>query len=286
MAQRGVKELASDLRVTDYLSYRDYLGDLYNELKKGDGGYSYARFAEDLGFSATNVIWLVITGRRKLTKTTAARIVTALGLKNHERRFFLALVRHNNARSHDERERIFAEMVEIKRQGLASDASRNILEYYSEWYHPVLREMTALPDFSLDPAWVNGRMFEPLLPRQIERSFELLQSLGLVKRDGDRYVHSGNQVRMTDDVSAVAGTRYHQKMLEMAKQSLTRTPAKERDYNALTVCVSRDVAMKIRDLMHALCRQIMDMEAQSDETGEIYQANVMLFPLTKKRAQK
>src|SRR5690606_35145342 len=92
-----VREEAQRLSVTDYLSYRQYLKDLYEAAKGKVDTYSYMQFAQDLGLSKSNVLWLVVSGRRRLTQATLDKILKALKITGVQRRYFEGLVVYNNA---------------------------------------------------------------------------------------------------------------------------------------------------------------------------------------------
>jgi uncharacterized protein (TIGR02147 family) len=258
---------------------------VYQAAKDHLAQYSYTQFAQDLGFSASNVIWLVITGRRRLTPTATNRIIVALGLKSGERRYFLTLVKYTNARRPEQRERLFDELVRIKGEALAS-SSQEQLEYFSQWYHPVLRELAGLESFQSDPTWIAAQLHFSLLPRQITKSLELLEKLGLIRYDEarGRHIQQSSQVQPDRAVGVMAAIGFHQAMIEMARESITRVPEERRDLNALTVCVSRDGAAKIRAHLQKVCEDILAIEKESSPGEDVYQINLQLFPFTKEAA--
>ena len=81
----GAKELTN---VVNYLDYKEYLKSLYRALKEKKKKYSYIQFSDDLGFSKTNVIHLMIRGKRPLTVKSAKRISQSLGLAGTQKRYF------------------------------------------------------------------------------------------------------------------------------------------------------------------------------------------------------
>ena len=269
---------------TDFLAYRDFLLKLYEFLKEESPAYSYQQLAEDLGFSRSNVIWLVITGRRRLSPSACDRIIKALDLTGVQRRYFKALRAYNDARRADEREAIFQDLVAIKRQTVAKSDAQHALEYFSEWYHPIIRELVGLEDFKSDPEWINLRLIIQLMPMQIHRSLELLEKLGLITYDRKRAKHvpTGGQILPDRDVERMASVRFHQKMCDLARDAITRVTASRREMNTLTVRIGDDVAMKASEILYRACEQIMKLETESKSSGDqIYQINVHLFPLTK-----
>src|SRR4029079_18060633 len=94
-----IQAIASRVPVTRFLDYREYLQAVYLALKQELGTYSYLNFADDLGFSKTNVIHLIIKGKRPLTGKAADRITSTFDMRSNERKYFEQLVELQN--SHD-----------------------------------------------------------------------------------------------------------------------------------------------------------------------------------------
>ncbi len=284
LAERSRVRLAAErVSVSEFLTYRDYLQRIYEVLKASSPSYSYGQLSEDLGLSRSNVVWLIITGRRSLTPKACERIIQALGLAGTERRFLEALRAYNNARRTDEREEYFHALMELKGKAVDSASSKHALEYYSEWYHPIIREMVGLADFRSELDWINGRLVIKLLPMQIHRSLELLERLSLIvyDRKKGRHVQTGGQVLPDREVERMVAVRFHQKMCDMAREAVTRVPAMRREMNTLTLCVSDEVAMKASEILYKACQQVMKLEAESKTKDQIYQVNVHLFPFTR-----
>jgi plasmid maintenance system antidote protein VapI len=116
-------EACAAIPITAFFDYREYLGAVYQWLKSRVDAYSYLRFAEDLGFSRTNVLHLVIHGKRKLGVKTSQRLVKSLGLQATERQFFLTLVEYCNLREPALRELFFQRLLQLRAQGDAADSA-------------------------------------------------------------------------------------------------------------------------------------------------------------------
>ncbi len=278
-------EAKKQIDVTQYTAYREYLKALYDHIKTGRKSYSYIRFASDLGLSASNALWLVLTMRRDLAEASAQKIMVALELSHEARKYFMLLVHHNNARDPVQREQAMKELVAIKSQHFTdNEGDEETLEFFQEWYHPVLREMVALDEFQADPDWINERLFLRLLPKQIERSLALLQKLELIRYDElrQRYVSTNQQLFPSRSVARMAAIRFNQKACENARESVTAVPAARRDLNVLTLSITDEIAVQIRDIFHRACEQAMELEKNADKRNEVYQINVQLFALTRK----
>lgn len=277
------QEAAKRLPVTQYLSHRDYLQALYLDLKTRSDAYSYLRFADELGFSMTNLLRLVIVGKRPLTSKAAVKIALALDLHGAERRYWTALVKYGNARLPAERDRLFQLLMTYKTKVQPTELDPLQAEYFSEWYHPVIREMTALAEFNGDPEWIKKRLMFPLRLEQIKRSLELLVQLGVIRFDDGqgRYVRSAERLATDPEVDSLAIVRYHQKMLEIASQSITTVDEAKRDIRAVTVTIPTTLIPLLKGKIEELIASVAALEDQHATGDEVIQVNVQMFPFTK-----
>lgn len=280
--QQRFAEARRTLDVTTYASYRDYLKDFFERIKTTRKSYSYVRLSADLGLSATNALWLTLNYRRDLSEGSARRIAASLEFTPEERQYFLTLVQHNNARRPDQRDVLMRELVALKSKSMMAQPDDN-LEYFAEWYHPVIRELVGLSDFKADPNWVNNRLTLKLLPRQIEESIALLVKLGLIVFDTshDRYLPTGKQIYPDRQTSSMAAIRYHQQACDIARESVAAVPATRRDLNILTLSISDESAMEVSKILYEACEKIMAFEQNVKDKDQVYQVNVQMFALTR-----
>ena len=96
------------------------------------------------------------------------------------------------------------------------------------------------------------------------------------------YTHSGDRILPDKTVGELASARFHEKMCDLAKESVTRIPAKEREMNVLTVALSEDNASKAALIMYEAAEKIFNLEQESQTADRVYQVNLQFFPLSKK----
>ena len=278
-----IAALTQAVKPHGYLDYRDYLGGLYRWLKASEKRYSYIAFAEEFGFSRTNVLHLIIRGKRPLSRKAAEKISNLLGLTGLEKSYFEVLVAYQNSRNSSERESLMRKLLDMKRRTLTSAAERAQLEFFSEWFHPAIYEMTQLEDFESDPKWISDRLRPRIRPEQARKSLQLLEGLDLISYDeaNGRHVPMEFQISTGDEITSVAVIRYHQKLIEMGRESITRIHEDERDISAITICVSNDLAQKMKQEIQIFRKKMMALAEESKSSDAVYQMNVQLFPLTK-----
>ncbi len=286
MRTTRIQKLAHDLPVTTYLDYRDYLAAVYEHAKANLNPYSYLIFAEDLGFSAINMLRLVITRKRALSTKSAQTIVKALGLTKSDRKYFLALVAHAHARGAAGRDTAYRKMLEAKQDSIVSFQDRNQMEYYSAWYHPVVYEMLRLEGLKKDPGSLATALYPSLNAEKVQRSLALLESIGLVTIDrasGAARRRENSPMLMPTDATAghLSIGNFHLAMLDAAKEALLTVPQEERDFNALTVCLSDDGFKRLKARLRAACAEVMALESAEPSRSKVTQVNIQMFALTK-----
>ena len=261
---------------------RAFLLALFDHLKLTSADYTYVRYATDLGFAPTGIMNQIVRGRRPLATKTAKAITTALGLTGREKKYFLTLVDYCRAKDSRERETLFRKLVAIKEEVVATPLERDVLEYFGEWFHPVLREMVGMAGFTSDPNWIAEHLVPRIRPEQARKSLELLERLGFISCETatGRYIQREKTLATPRDVESLGVTRYHQHMIEIGKESLTRIPGEDRSISAIAVRVSPERARKMMDAVYEFQLRML-AEADSEPDGErVYQLNIQLFPVT------
>jgi uncharacterized protein (TIGR02147 family) len=272
-----------------YLDYKKYLDDIFQSAKtiasEEGRSYSYVQFSEDLGFSKSNVLHLIIQGKRPLTKKSGNRISEVLNLKDSAKIYFEALVSYHNEKNSQERENLFEILMRMKSKELFTQVDLNQFEYFSEWFHPVVRELVSHPDFQESSDWICDRIFPKIKPEQARKSLHLLQQLKMVVRDesSGRLRPSATHVATPGYASGIALIRYHQKLIELGRDSLVAVQSEERDVSSLSFTLTEVQYEKVVQEIKEFRKKIV---AALDETSagskKVYALNFQFFPLTHK----
>lgn len=157
MASRSSPALAERPDVFRYDDFRRFLKDFFAFEKERNPRFSFGVFARRAGVSRSH--FKVVTDYSwTLTEDFACRYAEALRMADEERRFFLLLVRFNQAKSPEEREKAERELKAahwmMKRRVLNVEETRQIV---SRWYTGLVLGLTKLADFRADPAWIHRR---------------------------------------------------------------------------------------------------------------------------------
>lgn len=225
----------------------------------------------------------MIKGKRPLSAKAAQRIIKALGLVNVERRYFSSLVEYQNSRQSDRRETLFQELIDLKSKVIKEEESHSQLEFFSEWFHIIIYQMTFMKDFNKDPYHIAKCLIPKIRPDQARKSLQLLKSLGLISEDAETGDVSPTKTRITtgDEIASIAVTRYHQKMINLGKESITGSHESERDVSSVSVSIPLSMIPELKAEISAFRKRILALgDQKKNQCEEVYQMNIQLFPTT------
>ncbi len=165
--------------IFEYLNYREYIGDYYEE-KKRKGSFSYRLFAKQAGFVSPVFIKMVIEGKSKLSRESAAKLAKVMGLTKENRKFFHQLVMFNQAEDIDGKMSHLAEMKLLTRELKIHQLNSDQLEFYSSWYHPVIRELVGMFKSAKNPKEIAEHIIPHISEEEVNSSIRILSRLGLL----------------------------------------------------------------------------------------------------------
>ncbi|MBD3316782.1 MAG: TIGR02147 family protein [Chitinivibrionales bacterium] len=131
----------------EHMNYREYLADYYAEKKARRACYSYRLFSRKAGFASPNFLKLVIEGQRNLSKDSVFKFSKALGFNKREAEYFENLVFFNQSKTLEEKNAYLSNLMRFRGRVDPAKIERSEYAYFSQWYHPVIRELIASVDF-------------------------------------------------------------------------------------------------------------------------------------------
>lgn len=267
--------------VYSYVDYRAFLADSYAFAKQTEYGFSFRVFSRRAGISSSNYLRLVIDGKRNLTAPMAARFAQACGLRGAPAEFFCELVAYNQAETNAERNRHHERLTRFRPFREIRKLEPEQAQYHSTWYLPVIRELCRRPDFVEDPAWIGAQLSPNVPAHEVKQALATLVKLGLL-------YHDENGVLRQRDALVTTGPgplghhvfTYHHTMLERAGVALDQVPRDEREIASLTVCVSHDKLLELKQRIRDFRRDLLQLAELDNVPERVVQINFQLFPLS------
>lgn len=277
---------ASKVNLFHYLDYREYLRDWYQEAKAKHSGFSYRAFAKKAGFQSPNFLQLVIEGKRNLTQASLSKVAKGLGLNKQEGEFFENLVWFTQAKTHGEKDRRYRDLLQSRKFSTVKPMEKEQYEFYSTWYHPVVRELVLSKEFDGTPEWLSSKIHPAITPQQAAKSLELLEKLQFLKKGKNgKYQQTSSVVSTGAEVKSLTLMNYHQGLLELSRDLLAELPPPDRDISAMTLGVAKDRLPQLKREIQEFRQRILKMVSLDNQPDEVVQLNVQLFPLTRRKKE-
>lgn len=267
-----------------YLDYRKFLKDAFDAMKARDPKISYRSVAKRAGFTSPNFLQLVIAGKRNLQSSQLPGVVRALDLNKQEADFFGNLAGFDQAKDFEEKNFHYQKMLRSRKYAVTKAVEKGQFEYFDQWYHPAVRELLVHKDCS-GPAWVAERIHPRITVPQAEKSVELLQRLGLVKRDeaSGKWTQTDAIISTPAEVASLAIANYHRSVLKLASDSIEAFPSKERDLRAVTLGLPRSLFPEVKRRMEEFWRDLLALADGQKGVEDVIQINLQLFPMAKEK---
>jgi len=264
--------------IFNYLEYRDFLRDYYEEQKAAHSFFSYRYLALKLEIDPGTLL-RVVQSKAHLSDEKATEIPAFLRFTTKKAEYFKTLVQFNKAKSDSIAKKLYEELLRIK------DIDRlNLSElqyqYFSEWYNIPIRSLLGMHPFGNDYSALAQALTPTITAKQAQESVSLLERLGMIRKDAhgtwelvDSLVSTGDQWH------SMAIRNYQQSVIAKASESLERHAKEIRDISTVTVTLKQSDLPLLRLRCEEFRRDLMRMAMDTGNPDSVYQINVQLFPM-------
>jgi uncharacterized protein (TIGR02147 family) len=272
--------------IYNYLNYREFLFDSYNEKKAKNPSYSYQVLANSAGFKSKSFIADTIDGKKNLSEDSVFKLGKAFEMSELDFAFFKTLVAFNQAKTHTQKDHFFKLLVASNKLVKANLILSDKYDFYSQWYHNTIRELVTYIDFNDDYAVLARHIKPSITPRKARQSVELLLKLGFVRKEGSRYIQTEPDITTGDTVSSLAVENFHLQNLNLAGESIDTCPAQDRDISCLVATLSseqfEEIKTETRNFRKKLVAIINNTTKDTKKGRRVYHLNMQLFPTSTK----
>jgi uncharacterized protein (TIGR02147 family) len=268
--------------IYEYTNYRKVIEDFYTEKKVKKPSYSYQCFAAKAGFKSKSSLANITSGRQSLSTSRIYEVAQAMGLGKRETEYFDALVRFNEAKTVQEKEFHFERMRSLARKTSAAKLMDSQYDYYSTWYHCVIRELATTKEFGDDFSLLAAAVDPPITAMQAKNSVKLLCKLGMLKKSpAGRYYQTEAMLSTGDEVESFALQKYHREHLRLAAESIDRHPRYLRDISSVTAGLSLQGLRQVKFEIQQFRKRLLDVIAADTPAESVYQIAFQLYPLSR-----
>ncbi len=265
--------------VFEYLEYRDFLRDFYEDQKGCHAYFSYRYFGKRIGVDASFLV-KVLQKQMHLSTKTIPRLITFLKLGIREAEYFELLVSFNKAKKNSDIKLYFEKLLSY-RQPYVKTLDAEQYSFFKNWYNIAIYELLTFKPFRGSIQELTQKLNPPISVREAKQALTLLQTLGLItkEKDGtltvtDKLVTTGEKWR------SIAINNFQKSMITLSEEALERFPKKERDISTVTVSLSRGQFEVMKEKIKAMRRELLEMADSEEHADEVFQVNFQIFPLT------
>ena len=274
--------------IFEYQNFRTYLKDYYSEQKAKKKRFSYRYFSEKAGVNSASFLYYVIENKRNLTESSILKISQAIGLSREEADYFESLVFFNQAKTINEKTHYYSKLIEIRRPLDVQVIEADRYEYYSKWYHSVVREVATFFNFHDDFAKLGSFLVPPVSGYEAKESVRLLERLGFLDRDEQGLYHQTSNLVLgrPAPLEAFQIERFQMEMLQMAIKSYDNAAYERRMSTSTTLSVSTQTVDLFKLRMREFQHDIMEIARMDDQQEQAVQITMNLFPVSRVNDEK
>ncbi|OGQ07377.1 MAG: hypothetical protein A3G32_05255 [Deltaproteobacteria bacterium RIFCSPLOWO2_12_FULL_40_28] len=270
-----------EVNLYTYTDYRIYLKVWYVATKQISPSSSYRSFAKRAGFKTSNFLWLVIQGKRNLTEDSIQKICRGLNLNKQEQDYFRNLVYFNQSTTNDDRVHYYEHMLQSRKLATQGDIEKKQYEYYTTWYHPVVRELVAHSKHGHDPEWIAKKISPSITSAQVIKSISLLAELGFIKKKKNGgWTQTETILSTGPELVSTIVHNYHKSLLHLTQTVLDQVSMKNRDISSLTLGVKKERIPQVMKMVRNFRQEVLKLVSQDTEPEEVVLLNLQFFPVT------
>lgn len=268
------------INVFDYLDYRKFLKEFYEEKKAQKPTFSHRYIASATGIDSSTFT-KVINKQRNLSLNLAAKLIRVLKFKKKEADYFNLLILFDQSDNHEEK-KMYLEQILSLRSVETKTLDAQEYEYFENWYFIAIRELLGFYRFKDDFNTLAAILTPPISPKEAKKAITRLEALGLIhKNDKGYYEPTERHVTTGDNWASVAITNYQLSTLRLAVEAVTRFPRRSIDFSTMTLKLSEAGLELVREKMKQLRKELAALEGSEPNPTSVYQVNLNAFPLTK-----
>jgi uncharacterized protein (TIGR02147 family) len=274
--------------VYQYLDYRQYFNDVFEEKRRIIKSFSYRSFARMAGSTSPNLLQLIKAKKLNISNAQLSTLAKSLSLDANEEKYLETIVAFDHAKTHQGKDKYFQRILLTREYKSIKTIEKQQYEYFSHWYNPVVRELVTSRQYPDDPAWIAERMVPKITLGKVKKSIELLNKLGLIEYilEKKRWVCTDRTISTPSEVLSMAVVRYSQDIITLAREAVERFDARDRDIRSITIGLSKEGFRELKKRMESFWKEVLAFADTQENADQVMQVNTQLFPLSVTKEKK
>lgn len=248
--------------------YRQWLTEELDNRKRSNRAYSLNAFSRSLGISPATLCQ-VLSGKRRLGRKAALRIIDRCSLSPEEGRQFLTSLL-------EDRERVLP--VRGVEESSFQELELDKFQVISNWYYFAILSLGGVKNNKCQPKWIANQL--GITVHQAKEAVERLLKMGLIERKGQGFIQSSQPLWVPTETTSRAIRKYHRENLLKAVAALEEGSNRMDLFSSITMVVNEEKLETAR----ALTKKFRDKICKLLESGggqRVFTLAVQLFPISK-----
>ncbi|MBO9665650.1 MAG: TIGR02147 family protein, partial [Bdellovibrio sp.] len=253
------------MKLFEFLDPYLVLQSYYQDRKDREVGFSYSRWADELGLKSSSTLRMMVHGKKRISPRLAEVFAEKNLQTDDERKYFSLLLAYVHAPSLHAKNSAWSSLSRILTNKIDQQEAANYFVYVSDILIPKITTMLSFDDHM----WSESNLCETLgvEAKKLSEVLAKLQDNGFVEcleDQGQRHwkaVH--NRVMVPDKLGDLALRAYHNACMDEAKEA-QNLPVHSRKYRSMLVPLSEQEYQEFSEEMNTFAKKIL-ARYQSDK---------------------
>jgi len=248
-------------------------------------GYSWRQISREADLGAPNLLQQVLAGKRNLHEGHLENLIRFFDWKDDEAEYVRLLFQLQNTTDAIGRNQIYQQILGLGAMTRIKMIDRDQYDYFSDWIHPVVRELATMAPSRKDAVqWIAMRLDPPQPEERIKASIDLLQRLGLIFPLRDRFKQKDKVVSTPSQARSLLVGNFHRQVLAKAADSIQSVDRERRDLRTVCLSLTKVQQKALRQRMDAFWKEILHMcesnlsTEDTMESMDVCQFSMQYFP--------
>ena len=267
--------------IKNYLEYRDFLRDFYNEKKETAPYFSYRYMGAKLSIDASHLV-KIFQKQRHISSKSIEQFIDFCGLTGTDAEYFSSLVFFNKAKSDRDIKQHYERLLALRGVN-AYTIEKKQYEYYQKWYYSAILTLLDFYPFTGDYKKLAARLDPPITEAQARKAIKLLKTLGLVTQRSNGTLELTNKIVTSGEgCPSIAVKTFQEETMKLAMESLHRHDRQERNISTVTMTMAKKDLNEINGTIEEFRATLLKFAADAKKPDTVYQLNIQLFPVTQR----
>ena len=277
-----MKSKDKKINIFDYFDYREYLGDVYNRLRKTRYGFSYRAFSREVGISSHNFLPRILKRERNLSDEFIPLLSKYLKLSAKEEKYFQILVSFNNEHKPSKKEQYLKQLLTFRFVSDEYKIEDKKLQFFNKWYYPVVRELVVICDFQEDYNLLARSCVPRISASQAKSAVRFLVKNGFIRKGKDgRYRVTSQIISTGPEVDSAIIPKYHKTTIQQCVDAVETIRKEERSFSSSTMLVSREVYEEMKGEIYQFRKRLLAMAKDCKNPEMVCFTGFQLLPRSK-----